>query len=44
MAWSVGWITTVGFPESDPTAVGMQDDLEVSFVDDDMVVVPAQDD
>ena len=30
--------------ESDPAAVGVQDDLEVSFVDDDMMVVPAEDD
>ena len=35
---------SAGFVESDPAAVGIQDDQEVAFVDDDVVVVPAQDD
>jgi hypothetical protein len=35
---------SVGFVESDPAAVGVQDDLEVSFVDDDVMVIPAEDD
>ena len=32
------WVAAVGFVESDPAAVGVQDDLQVSFVNYDMMV------
>jgi hypothetical protein len=37
-----GWISWAGFSEADSSVIGMPVDLESSFVDDDVMVVPAE--